>query len=31
VAFSNVFEIIKETPSGERGYPVFLMVARSPA
>ena len=28
VNFSTVFEIVKETESGARAYPVFLMVAR---
>jgi len=28
VDFSTVFEIVKETESGARAYPVFLMVAR---
>ncbi len=29
IAFSTVFEIVKQTESGERAYPVFLLLARS--
>ena len=28
LAFSTVFEIVKQTESGERAYPVFLLLAR---